>query len=253
MRAEGVPPPGGDLGLEVLAPGEGRVVAALVVEERQEIVDRGVRGGLAEGADLPVVLAVRLRDRGAGPLRVEDVVEPLLGRGEVALGDQAFGDVHRNVVEELPIVDAVRAAEGEVDVGDRIGLDHREVRVRDVERLERARVGLILQVLDLAGPVRVEEALDAVTTDLLEEEAGVGVVVDRHPVLGPERPEPPLHLRRGVLSAREDHLELRVVLGGEDRRIARGEEADVGIQGLAAEIGGVLRALSEVAGGDPEG
>jgi len=40
---------------------------------------------------------------------------------------------------------------------------------------------------------------------------------------------------------------------GEDRRLARGEEADVGVQGLAAEIGGILRALTDVASSDAEG
>ena len=52
--------------------------------------------------------------------RIEDVVEPLLRLGEALVLAQVHRDRQRHVEEQLPVVDRVGAAGGEIEVLDRV-------------------------------------------------------------------------------------------------------------------------------------
>ena len=71
--------------------------------------------------------------------RIEEVVEPALRLGEALVLAQVDGDRQRHVEEQLPVVDRVGAAGGEVEVLDRIGLLHqrRAGLVRGVEEVRK--------------------------------------------------------------------------------------------------------------------
>ena len=81
-------------------------------------------GRLVELLGDPVLLlrSSRIRRRGVGAHRVEDVMEPAQRLFEALIGGEAGGDEQRDVEEQLPVIRRVCARVREVNVFDGIGL-----------------------------------------------------------------------------------------------------------------------------------